>query len=89
MAPRQHLGTAIELYTHNMVSSGRHPKAPIADALKAVERDGLRVDVIHKGHRWGALTCTRCGDDLPIYSTPRVPESTAKAIRKFDRTHKH
>lgn len=72
-----------------MVSKGRHPKKPIADALAAVARDGLRVDEIHKGHRWGALVCTVCGTQLAIYSTPRVPEHNADRIRKFDRNHRH
>ncbi len=54
------------LYTPNVVSSGRHPKKPIADALAAVAGDNLRVDQIHKGHRWGVLVCVICGDDLSI-----------------------
>lgn len=72
-----------------MVSRGRHPKAPIAQALNAVERDGLRVDEVHKGHRWGVLVCEDCGSRLAIWSSPRVPEDTAKAIRKFARAHDH
>lgn len=77
------------LYAHNMASRGRHPKKPIADALAAVARDGLDVVEIHRSHRWGALVCTVCKADLPIYSTPRVPEDTAKNIRKFDLRHRH
>lgn len=72
-----------------MVSKGRHPKAPIAKAIKAVNRDGLRVDEIHKGHRWGALTCTHCGASLSIWSTPRSPENVASEIHKFDVKHRH
>lgn len=72
-----------------MVSSGRHPKKPIADALRDVARDGLEVVEVHKGHRWGALVCTSCGERAPIYSTPRVPEDTARLLRKFDRAHRH
>lgn len=72
-----------------MVSKGRHPKKQIADALAAVARDGLEVNEIHRGHRWGALVCTVCKAKLPIWSTPRVPEGTAKDVRRFDRQHRH
>lgn len=72
-----------------MVSRGRHPKAPVAEALASVTREGLQVEEIHKGHRWGALTCTRCGQRLGIWSTPRVPGDLAKEIRRFDRKHRH
>jgi hypothetical protein len=77
------------LYTDNVVSRGRHPKKQISDALTAVARPGLEVHEIHKGHRWGALTCTTCKASLPIWSTPRVPEDTAKNIRRFDLKHRH
>lgn len=77
------------LYTHNVVSSGRHPKKPIADALAAVTCDNLRVDQIHKGHRWGVLVCVICGDDLSIWGTPRVPEDVAKRIVRFAQAHVH
>ncbi len=72
-----------------MVSGGRHPKKPIAAALKAVARDGLAVIEIHRGHRWGALVCTVCGADLALHSTPRVPEDTARRIHRFDYKHRH
>jgi len=72
-----------------MVDRGRHPKKPIAQALKAVDRDGLQVVEIHRGHRWGALVCTVCGADLAIHSTPKVPEHTADRIRKFELHHRH
>jgi hypothetical protein len=72
-----------------MVSKGRHPKQPIAAALTAVDRPGLEVVEIHKGHRWGALICTKCRTDLPIWSSPRVPEDTARNIHRFDIRHRH
>ena len=72
-----------------VVSTGRHPKKPIADVLAATDRPGLETIQIHKGHRWGVLRCTTCGDTLAIYSTPRVPEDTAERIRKFDLRHRH
>lgn len=77
------------LYTNNMVSGGRHPKKPIADALKAVAREGLQVVEIHRGHRWGALVCMVCGADLALHSTPRVPEDAARRVGRFDLKHRH
>jgi len=77
------------LYASNMVSGGRHPKKPIADALKSVARDGLMVVEIHRGHRWGMLRCTVCGADLALHSTPRVPEDTARRVARFDVKHRH
>jgi hypothetical protein len=73
----------------NMVSKGRHPKKPIADALADVARDGLDVLEVHRGHRWGMLVCTVCGADLALWSSPRVPEDTAKRVRRFDVRHRH
>jgi hypothetical protein len=72
-----------------MVSGGRHPKKPIAGALRAVARDGLEVVEIHRGHRWGVLVCTVCGADLTLNSTPRVPEDTARRVARFDLKHRH
>lgn len=77
------------LYTRNVVSSGRHPKKPIADALAAVDCPCLRVDQIHKGHRWGVLVCEVCGDDLSLWSTPRVPEDVARRVHRFAQRHRH
>lgn len=71
-----------------MVSSGRHPKSPIANALAAVARPGLEVKPIHRGHRWGALVCSECSAQLAIWSTPRVPEDVARAIHRFDQKHR-
>ena len=76
------------LHTDNLVSLGRHPKKPIADALKAVAREGLEVVEIHRGHRWGALVWV-CGADLALHSTPRVPEDTARRVGRFDLKHRH
>jgi hypothetical protein len=44
---------------------------------------------IHRGHRWGALVCMVCGADLALYSTPRVPEDTARRVGRFDLKHRH
>jgi len=70
-----------------MVSSGRHPKNPIAQAIQVLDADLFDVNEIHKGHRWGAVVCKVCGDDQPIWSSPRVPEDNASDIAKFARRH--
>jgi hypothetical protein len=70
-----------------MVSKHRHPKQPIAKAIKALDGDLFDVDELHKGHRWGVVTCTECGDTMNIFSTPKVPEDNASDIAKFAKTH--
>ena len=66
-----------------MVSKGRHPKKVVDDALSRLCGPQFRIDEIHRGHRWGKLTCLTCGDDLSVWSTPRVPEDMAKEITRF------
>jgi len=86
------------LYTSNMVSGGRHPKKPIADALKSVARDGLMVVEIHRGHRWGMLRCTVCGaiwrctphlgfPRTPLAGLPDSTSSTATSPRRGSDEH--
>ena len=72
-----------------MVSKGRHPKKPIADALADVARDGLDVLEVHRGHRWGVLVAPcavpnwRCGPH-------RVSRRTLRSgVRRFDVRHRH
>lgn len=70
-----------------MVSNGRHPKQPIAAAIKALNADLFSVQEIHKGHRWGVAKCHQCGDDVQIWSSPKVPEDNASDIAKFAKKH--
>lgn len=70
-----------------MVSAGRHPKNPIAEAIKALDADLFTVEEIHKSHRWGVVACTECGDTVAVWSTPKVPEHNAAAIAKFAKRH--
>ncbi|MDR1266289.1 MAG: hypothetical protein LBK42_12235 [Propionibacteriaceae bacterium] len=70
-----------------MVSKGRHPKKPIADALGHLDQARFEVEEVHKGHRWGKVTCRACGENVPVYSTPRSPEDNAEAIGRFARRH--
>ena len=70
-----------------MVSRGRHPKSPIADALDGLDTKKFEVVEIHIKHRWGKLVCLQCGSDLAISGTPRVPEHVASTIRRFAKQH--
>ena len=72
-----------------MVSSGRHPKKEIADALKRAEAAGLAVEEIHRGHRWGDVRCGLCKAHRAVYSTPRDPAIHAEQIDRFTRRHVH
>jgi len=70
-----------------MVSKGRHPSKVIADALSRLDGQTFTIETIHKGHRWGRVVCRGCGQDVPIFSTPRVPEDNAELIARFARNH--
>lgn len=70
-----------------MVSSGRHPKNPIATAIKALDADLFITEEIHKSHRWGVVRCKVCGDEVTVWSSPKVPEDNAAKIAKFAKKH--
>jgi len=70
-----------------MVSKGRHPKNAINQALDALDGDRFDVKEIHKGHRWGAVVCRACGEDVSVWSSPKVPEQNARAIQRFAAQH--
>ena len=72
-----------------MVSRGRHPKNAINDALDGIDPERFVVEEVHKGHRWGVVRCLACGMTAAIWSTPKVPESNARAIRRFAANHDH
>ncbi|WOF23868.1 hypothetical protein N8K70_04070 [Microbacterium betulae] len=72
-----------------MVSKGRHPKNPIANALAALDGERFEVVEVHKGHRWGVVSCRACGATTQVWSTPRVPEHNAQAIARFAHNHTH
>lgn len=72
-----------------MVSAGRHPRNPVAQALDAAKQAGLDVTEIHKGHRWGKVTCDRCGVDLAVWSTPKNDDNHAHQIARFTAKHRH
>lgn len=72
-----------------MVSSGRHAKKEIADALRRAEEAGFLIKRNHRGHRWGELTCGVCYMSRSIWSTPRDPGTHAKQLHRFVSSHTH
>ncbi|MFB6391633.1 hypothetical protein [Polymorphospora lycopeni] len=72
-----------------MISSGRHPKKEIADALRRADGAGLLVKQIHRGHRWGEVICTYCQARRSVWTTPRDPGTHAKQIDRFALDHRH
>ncbi len=62
---------------------------PVTRPRPGLDPARFAIDEIHKGHRWGVVRCLACGMTLPIYSTPRVPEDNARAIRRFADNHDH
>ncbi len=72
-----------------MISSGRHPKKEIAEALRRAHDVGLLVREVHRGHRWGEVICELCPARRDVYSTPRQPGTHAKQIDRFVNQHIH
>jgi len=72
-----------------VVTKGRHPKNPINEAFGNLDSSKFQVVEIHSGHIWGRVVCLTCKEHQTIYSTPRVPESNAKAIARFVARHIH
>lgn len=75
-----------------MVSSGRHPKKEIADALDGAETSGFTIQEVHNGHLWGHLICNTCGrpnGKLAINCSPKSNGTAAKRIAQFRRKHDH
>ncbi|HKD96340.1 MAG TPA: hypothetical protein VKB69_01945, partial [Micromonosporaceae bacterium] len=68
---------------------GRHPKKEIAEALARARAAGLAIDEIHRGHRWGRVTCSPCMASRDVYTTPRNPGTHAKQIDRFTASHNH
>lgn len=67
---------------------GQHPIKDVRKALAAVSAH-LTVAEIHRGHGSGVLTCTVCGAEFDIYTTPKDPGTAAKLIRRFADKHQH
>ena len=66
------------------MSRPRHPDAHIEKAVQYAEALGWRV-LISNGHAWGCLLCPHHrpgGCIVNVWSTPRVPISHARYLRK-------
>ncbi len=59
-----------------------HPKKEIEAALRVAEARGWIVEEIHRGHRWGILSCPTREHLMVIWSTPRSPGTLGKRIRE-------
>jgi len=64
------------------VARRRHPKKDVEQAVRAAEAAGWSVTEIHRGHRWGLLTCPAGLDTVTLFSTPRDPATLGKRIRE-------
>lgn len=72
-----------------MVSADRHPKKEVAEALSRAHQAGLEVVEIHRGHRWGEVSCASCAASRAVYTTPRDPGNHAKQLDRFTIRHTH
>jgi hypothetical protein len=70
------------------MAAGRHSKKEVGEVLRGLP-DHLVVVATDAGHRWGYVECTRCGDRLSVWSTPRSPGNHAKDIARFALRHDH
>jgi len=64
--------------------SERHPSKEIERALGYAREHGWAVIKSTGGcaHAWGVMRCLGDCPQVSIYSTPRVPENHAKALRR-------
>ncbi len=60
----------------------RHSKKDVEQAVRTAEAAGWSVTEIHRGHRWGLLTCPAGIDTVTLFSTPRDPATLGKRIRE-------
>jgi len=66
------------------VAGGRHPNKVIQAALVYATQQRWTVIKSTGGsaHAWGVMRCAGDCPQVSIYSTPRVPENHARALRK-------
>lgn len=62
----------------------RHPNKAIEAALAHARENGWTVIKSTGGsaHAWGVMRCSGDCPQVSIYSTPRVPENHARALRR-------
>jgi phosphoribosylcarboxyaminoimidazole (NCAIR) mutase len=66
------------------MAAERHPDKVIQGALAYARKRGWTVIKSAGGsaHAWGVMRCSGDCPQVSIYSTPRVPENHARALRK-------
>ncbi|MGH9124224.1 MAG: hypothetical protein ACRDZ8_05785 [Acidimicrobiales bacterium] len=64
--------------------AGRHPNPAINSVLLYAQANGWTVIKSGGGsaHAWGIMRCLEDCPQVSIYSTPRVPENHARALRR-------
>ena len=79
-----------------------HSKKQIRDALDeacwevrkapdgTADEEAFEVaDTSAHGHSWGYVRCTRCGQRISVWSTPKSADNHGKQIRRFIQRHSH
>ncbi len=66
------------------MASERHPNKSIQAALAYAARQGWTVTKSTGGsaHAWGVMRCPGDCPQVSVFSTPRVPENHARALRR-------
>jgi hypothetical protein len=65
------------------VVTGRHPSKVIEAALAYTRKhDWIVIKGTGSAHAWGVMRCPGDCPQVSIWSTPRVPENHARALRK-------
>ena len=66
------------------MAAARHPSPTIEEALAYARRYGWSVSKSRGGsaHSWGVMRCPGDCPQVSIFSTPRVPENHARALRR-------
>lgn len=62
------------------MSSQRHPKKEVREALELAAAHGWKVEKKH-GHAWGVIRCGK-GCKASVSSTPKNPGNHAKQIKR-------
>ena len=66
------------------MAAARHPSGAIEEALAYAREHGWEVIKARGGsaHAWGVMRCPGDCPQVSIFSTPRVPENHARALRR-------
>jgi len=66
------------------MAAARHPDGVIEEAVDYARKNGWEVIKARGGsaHAWGVMRCSGDCPQVSIFSTPRVPENHAQALRR-------